>query len=106
MIFDKEWFRKHQKGLLWLLNTPIVKAWFRWVMCIDQNQRVDRIDPNGLFWKKENGKVGFDLRTHNKYSKRLYYGFYPLWALFHVFDMEIANKWIPVANLGFDSFEH
>lgn len=32
LAFGECWFRRHQRILLWLLNTPIVRLWFRWVL--------------------------------------------------------------------------
>lgn len=43
-----------------------------------------------------------DFRTHNKYSKRLFYAFYPIWYLFHCWDILFANNFKPAWNLGYD----
>ena len=102
-LFDKDWFQTHQTKLLWLCNHFLTKHWFRWVMCIDQKQRLTRILPNSTFWI-ENGKRHFDIRTHAKYSKRLYFGFYYLWATAHWLDMKLINNFVPKWNLGFDAF--
>jgi len=111
-MFDKEWFKKHQRKLLWLLNTPIIRTWFRWVLRIESKERITEITPNSYswgdnliykdgVWKKQRTT---DFRTHNKYSKRLYYAFLPLWKLFHWWDTVIANRLNPAWNLGFDTF--
>lgn len=42
-----------------------------------------------------------DFRTHNKFSKRLYYAFYPLWYLFHCWDIVINFLKLPALDLGF-----
>lgn len=115
-IFDPTWFQKHQKGLLWLLNTPVIKVWFRWVLRIRKydcklSERIVSLEPNnykvylGLFLTEKGleHKYRADFRTHNKFSKRLYYAFYPLWALFHTWDMLVANPFAPQLNLGFDT---
>ena len=34
MVFHKAWFKKHQRGLLFLCNTPVIKYWFRWILRI------------------------------------------------------------------------
>ena len=34
LAFDQKWFEKHQEKLLWLLNAPLIKYWFRWVLRI------------------------------------------------------------------------
>ena len=32
--FNKEWFERHQKILIWLLNHWLLKYWLRWVLRI------------------------------------------------------------------------
>lgn len=44
-----------------------------------------------------------EFRTHNKFSKRLLHGLYPVWWLAHQWDMLIANNIQPAWNLGFDT---
>lgn len=92
-MFNKEWFLKHQKILLWFANTFIGKRVLRHDL-----DKVDAILPNAVF-TREGKKITAEFRTHNKYSKRLYYAFKPLWHLFHLWDM----AWYPKCNLGFDS---
>ena len=71
------------------------------------SRRILKIEPNAITWFKDwkDGKPQFctEFRTHEKFGKRLYYGFYPLWMIFHFFDMVIANKFKPEWNLGFDT---
>lgn len=114
-MFDKNWFKKRQKQLLWLLNKPIIKLIFRWCMRIRSfdlpiNEKITEITPNSYSWGNrvviENGKLKLlkttDFRTHNKYSKRVFYAFKPLWAVLHAWDIVIANNLNPAWNLGFD----
>jgi len=56
--FNKNWFEKHQEGLLWLLNTPIVKHWFRRVMRIRKedcpiNVKIEKIFPDKFIFDKK-----------------------------------------------------
>lgn len=46
-VFDPAWFKKHQKGLLFLLNAPVIKYWFRWVL---------RINSVRIFWNRDTKK--------------------------------------------------
>ncbi len=92
-MFDKKWFKKHQKILVWFANTFIGKKVLRYDL-----DHIDAILPNAVF-KREGKKVIAEFRTHNKYSKRLYYAFLPAWKLFHLWDM----VWFPRFNLGFDT---
>lgn len=68
-VFDKAWFQKNQKKLLWFSNTPVVKIWFRWVLIkmpgfdekykIPLKENIVCITPNsivsyvGMFWDKK-----------------------------------------------------
>lgn len=112
--FDKIWFEEHQKGLIWLLNAPIIKYWFRWVLRIHKDcsfkEKICEIQPNsykvylGLFLTKKGlrHKFRLDFRTHNKFSKRLYHAFYPLWLAFHIWDL-FADKFTPQLSFGFST---
>lgn len=112
--FNRKWFKKHQNILIWLLNTPIIKYWFRYVMRIrsfdcDIKTKINKITPNSFTYnaKKVGNKLQLttDFRTHNKYSKRIYYGFKYLWWTLHFLDM-ITNKiGLKRLNFGLDSLE-
>ena len=106
-VFSKEWFSnpKTQAKLLWLLNHS---HYFRQDMGINNAdlpfaEKIVRIEPNSFTWRTGEKEFMTDFRTHDKFGKRLYYGFYPVWDLAHKFDMSVANKWIPSLNLGFDT---
>jgi len=99
-MLDKYFFAKHQKSILRLANTNIGRG----ILCIDKNlPKIQAILPHALFWE-EKGKYHFDIRTHEKYGKRIFYGFYPLWKTCHFLDMNLINKVQPKWNLGFDNF--
>lgn len=110
LAFDKKWFEKHQKVLIWLLNTPIIKIWFRWVMRIhgfdcSLKSVINRIEPNA-FWfdgirKNDVVEVKADFRTHWKFSKRIYFSFRPIWWALHYWDQVFADKFIPRLSFGF-----
>ena len=104
-VFSKEWFELHQKKLLWLANTKLG----RYILRIHGERssvgknKILAIIPNAIAWE-EDGKYKAEFRTHEKFGKRLYYAFKPLWMMFHAWDMVIANRFKPQWNLGFDSF--
>jgi hypothetical protein len=143
-LFDENWFARHQSKLLWLLNTPLIKIWFRWILRIRKfdcplKTKIAGIAPNNFTFnqklvlidhiKLKKGWVIYDptnrqhkrlrkscliekrialerttdFRTHNKFSKRLFYAFYPVWWLAHQWDTLFANQWQPAWNLGFDT---
>lgn len=103
-VFGPEFFRQHQQKILWFANT-----WLgRYVLRIHGKRSlvgknlITRIDVNAIWWE-EAGKTKIEFRTHNKFSKRLYHAFYPVWALFHMWDTLVANLYVPRLNLGFDT---
>ena len=104
IVFDKNWFNKHQRGLLFLCNAPMIKYWFRWVLKIHRycsfKEQIVEIQPNNYKVYIGNGQIRADFRTHNKFAKRLYYAFYPLWALFHIWDL-FADRYTPQLSFGF-----
>lgn len=101
-MLGKDFFQDHQKGLLRMANSQMGRD----VLCIDKDApEIRRIEPNAYFWQgKKKNQVGFNVRTHNKYSKRLFHAFKPLWWTAHQFDMYVANPLRPEWNLGFDAF--
>lgn len=115
IVFNNQWFSNHQKKLLWLLNAPIIKIWFRYVLRIRRcdcslKERIVQIQPNnykvslGLKWAKGKGiqeKIRADFRTHDKYSKRLYFAFKPLWYLFHIIDWVAFDRYEQLTKLSF-----
>lgn len=106
IVFGKKWFETHQSKLLWLLNTPIIKYWFRWVMRIKENGVINKITPNsysfnGRYINDKEIEITTDFRNHNKYSKRLYYSFKLFWYLIHFWDFTTQIQ--PQLNMGFDT---
>lgn len=108
IVFSKEWFEARQAKLLWLLNTPIVSAWFRWVLRIHgtrsevNGRKITQILPNAIFWQTGE-QITAEFRTHDKYSKRLYHAFKPVWWFIHFWDWMILDRWLPDFSFGFDS---
>lgn len=104
MVFNKKWFGQHQKTLLFLLNNKFTRFIFRKILRIDVKDNILALLPNALFIKgnKENEYVA-EFRTHDKYAKRLYYAFKPIWYIIHAWDMLFANNLNPNLNLGFDT---
>lgn len=104
-VFSKDWFALHQKKLLWFANTSIG----RYVLRIHGkrssvgNRKIKAIIPNAIAWELEDGQIQAEFRVHDKFAKRLYYTFKPVWYFMHFLDwlvldrFEIAYKY----NLGF-----
>jgi hypothetical protein len=108
-VFSEDFFERHQELLIWLLNNKKTKRWFRWVLRINGDRStigdrdVQKIRPNAISWIEDGSKGigGIEYRTHNKFSKRLYYAFRPLWWCFHVWDWLIADRFVPRLSFGF-----
>lgn len=105
IVFGIKWFEKHQSKLLWLLNTPVIKYWFRWIMRIYCKDTINRITPNSYSFgaKIVNDKIEVktDFRTHDKYSKRLYYAFKPIWYVMHALDWAMLDRVEALTHLSF-----
>lgn len=104
-VFSVEWFHKYQRPLLFFCNNFILKYWFRWILKINKDlkwsEKIAVLEPNNykVITNREKREVRADFRTNDKFARRLYYAFYPLWWCFHQWDMIMKPKW----NLGFDT---
>lgn len=99
-VFDAQWFGRHQRALLGLLNAPVIGREFRSALCINETRRIVAILPHA--YAVEDGDVVVaDFRTHDKYAKRLFYQFKPLWRAAHEWDRFVAEPLCPALDLGF-----
>ena len=116
LAFNEVFFKKHQKRLLWLLNSRLTKRWFRWILRIrkydcDIDKKITGIGPNRFFFGDrlffKNNKFYIertaDFRTHAKFGKRIYYAFRPLWWIMHAWDSLFADIFVPSLSFGFDT---
>jgi hypothetical protein len=112
LAFDKNFFAKHQRVLLWLLNTPVISRWFRWVLRLNGDRssvgdrRIEAIQPYAITWKKKQLSRNFaefetEYRNNPRYGKRLYYAFRPLWWTLHFYDWLLADRFAPQFSFGF-----
>lgn len=108
IVFDKNWFRTHQKSLLWFANTRVG----RWVLRINGKRssvgkrRIIRIEPNAIWWGKragENLHLTAEFRTNEKFARRLYFAFKPVWWIMHFLDWLLLDRfeWMKRWNFGF-----
>jgi hypothetical protein len=109
--FDKIWFADNQKWLLWLLNAPVIKIWFRKVLGIKEKEKIFEIQPNnykvdlGLKWTKKDGLKHYYkgiFTARNSMSERMFEAFYPVWSLMHTWDL-FADRKIPQLSFGFST---
>lgn len=111
LAFDAQWFARHQRGLLWLCNAPLVRLWFRWILRIHRDlpvtERIIEIRPNCITYGARRTAEGVELKTdfraHVKFAKRIYYAFRPLWWAIHFWDWLVADRFLPQLSYGFDT---
>lgn len=108
VVFSKEWFAKYNKQLCWLANSFLGQFVFKFRKFGHYPEnKIVRITPNSIdeFLGYKGDRI--ELKAHffgrNEYALRLQKVFYPIWFLFHAWDMLIANPFKPAWNLGFDS---
>lgn len=116
LAFTPDWFNKRQRVLLFLLNFPVTKRWFRWVLRIRRTDcpldtRITAIAPNSFsygdrYFKK--GKKWYverttDFRTHPKFAKRIYFVFKYVWWALHAWDLFFADRFVPRLSFKFDT---
>ena len=105
--FNQEWFEEHQETLIWLLNHWLLKYWFRWILRIHKDckfsEYIDEIKPNTYRIKLSEDTYQSDFRTHQKFSKRIYYAFRPYWYLLHSLDFIVQKTVAPEFSFGFDT---
>ena len=115
-VFGKEWFKKYNKQLCWLANSFIGNIVFKFTKMghdLKKYGKITEIHPNAITHKQrllynfEKRKIEQEYTTQffsrNEYALRLQKVFYPIWLLFHCWDILIANKFKPAWNLGFDT---
>lgn len=106
--FDGAWFERHQALLLWLLNAPVLCLLVRWVFRIrsydcPRDVEITHVGPNRFGWDHEDGRRTTDFRTHDKFSKRVYYALKPLWWALHYWDEAFADRYAPGLSFGFST---
>ena len=90
-VFSKEWFSFHQKYILRFANTWVGRKVLR-IHSFDLpgNKNIVAISPNSFTWKEDTAAgrplYKVDIRSHEKFGKRLYYGLKPLWWILHYTD--------------------
>lgn len=106
-VFSKDWFQVHQAKLLRFANSKIG----RWILCINGDQssvgdsKIVRIDPNAITWVNKKSKrkayLTTEFRTNDKFARRLFYAFKPVWYLLHFLDWLVFDRVNPAYGFGF-----
>jgi hypothetical protein len=106
-LFDKEWFNKHQRQLLWLSNNFLGRMFFSFKKMGMDIERIDKITPNSVIQiiKKTKRKIYVKEQffNRNEFSLKLFYRLYPIWFVFHCWDMMVNLLRVPALNFGFDT---
>jgi len=111
--FNEDWFARHQRTLLRVLQHPLTGRLARWMLRIrkcDVGHRgvICELRPNSYTvfrGRTADGEAEFttDFRTHDKYAKRMYYVLKPLWWAMHAWDWLVADRWVPQLSFGFST---
>lgn len=104
--FSFEWFERHQKKLLWMLNTPVIGSIFRKIMLIPEKSKIHKITPCDFKYNLRYENDGTKKQTSHfvtraQYAKRLYYCFKPVWWLMHYMDELFLDRFLPQYSWGF-----
>lgn len=108
VVFSPEWFSRHQRALLCLLNAPVIGREFKAALAIRRgdvgaDRKIVRIFPHAYVVANDDGSFTMDTRTHAKYAKRLWHEWLPIWKAAHAWDRYVANPLVPALNVGFDA---
>jgi len=107
-VFSKEWFEKHNKILCYFANSFLGQIIFGFKkMGHYTENKIVAVRPNSVVelvgYKGSEVEVREHFFVRNEYALRLQKLFYPIWFMFHCWDMVIANRFAPQLNLGFDT---
>ena len=100
--FGVEWFRKHQDLILGAANSPWTGRLFRHLMCVDSDKRLVGMGPSTLTWETGD-RLTTQFHTNEKYARRMYHSFLPIWWAMHGFDSLLADRYFPRLSFGFDT---
>ena len=109
--FDRQWFKRHQKALLWFANSIFGRVVFRYKKMgleLEKGVPITKITPNSVaqyVWFRGRIQIREHFFVHNDYALKLRFWLYPIWYAMHYWDMLIANRFAPQLNLGFDTLE-
>jgi len=104
--FDKAWFEKNQKLILYFLNSFFIIAYIcRWMLRMHKDlslkEKVSSINPSSFSIDLPDNQRRTKFRTHEKYSKRMYYALFPIWWAMHFMDWLFIDKYVPELSFGF-----
>lgn len=109
-MFNKQWFEKHQEFLVRFANNFVGKLIFGFYLNQTKiDNKIVKISPNSVHWLQKKTKKKVFLKAEfladNQYSDRLKTFFYPILLPIHLWDIFIANVFLPAWNFGLDTLE-
>jgi hypothetical protein len=108
LAFGPAWFARHQRTLIWLLASPVLGRVARWALRIRPcdvgcRGRIVAVYPHAYVVDNGDGTETADIRTHWKFSKRVYRALAPVWWAMHAWDWACADRWAPRLSFGFST---
>ncbi len=112
IVFDKYWFTKHQRKLLWLANSMVGKYIFQFEKMghkLYKDKKIVRITPSSIAhiteYSDNEVKITEQFFARNEYSKKLYFALKPMWYLMHAWDWIVADHFrlAPKLSFGFST---
>jgi hypothetical protein len=110
-VFSREWFFRHQRKLLFLLNNPFTKDWFRDKLGLRDSffndRRIVKIEVSSatVFEDIRDNKVFVTTVFYTRpfLSYALFKEFHLLWKVLHKTDEALLDKYFPEFSFGFDT---
>jgi hypothetical protein len=101
-VFDKGWFNRNQPRLLsWINGSWLKRKLARYALRIDIKEDLAEISSSYYTIDLPNGEKQSTFRTHDKYSKRVYYSLLPIWWMLHFIDWVFMDRFAPQYSFGF-----
>jgi hypothetical protein len=102
--FNPNWFRNNQKKILSYVNGSWLKRKIsRYALRLDTKEDLIEIGPHYYKVGLPDGQFQVDFRTHDKYSKRVYYSLFLFWWALHFLDWLLLDKFLPQHSFGFST---
>jgi hypothetical protein len=109
-VFGTEWFSKYNKWIVRLARLPLIGEFIfsfkKFGHYVDRKMIIS-VRPNSVVeyvgYKEGRVELREQFFVRNEYALRLQSVFYPIWIMFHIWD--IITRPFPQLNLGFDTLE-
>lgn len=104
IVFDKHWFKEHQKQILKAVNSPVGWLIRRSLWIDDKKNPVVKVTPESVHVLLPDGQVKTTIYSNKQYAEALHRNYKPIWETLHGWDMKFANRYMPAWNAGFDTY--